>query len=50
VPGIGFSPDRMLQARIFSYADAMQREPAFIVERQLGHFDSVFGSSEPTRS
>src|SRR5208337_3324062 len=22
VPGIGFSPDRMLQARIFSYADA----------------------------
>ena len=22
VPGIGFSPDKMLQARIFSYADA----------------------------
>src|SRR3979409_1130048 len=22
VPGVGFSPDKMLQARIFSYADA----------------------------
>jgi catalase len=22
VPGIGFSPDKMLQARVFSYADA----------------------------
>jgi catalase len=22
VPGIGFSPDKMLQARMFSYADA----------------------------
>lgn len=24
VPGIGFSPDRMLQARLFSYADAQR--------------------------
>jgi len=25
VPGIGFSPDRMLQARVFSYAELTAR-------------------------
>ncbi len=38
VPGIGFSPDKVLQARIFSYAEAMQSVPQDIVGRQLAHF------------
>src|SRR3546814_14369858 len=27
VPGIGFSPDKMLQARLFSYGDAHRSRP-----------------------
>ena len=29
VPGIGFSPDKMLQGRLFSYGDAPARETVF---------------------
>jgi catalase len=46
VPGIGFSPDKMLQARIFSYADAHRYRlgthyealPANVPKNQVNHY------------
>ena len=40
VPGIGFSPDKMLQGRLFSYGDAQRRQ-------QLGLLDAAAGSPAP---
>ena len=49
VPGIGFSPDKMLQARIFSYADAHRYRARHALRGAAGQQAAVPGATLPCR-
>src|SRR3546814_10292305 len=42
IPGISFSPDRMLQGRLFSYGDARSEEHTSELQSLMRHSYAVF--------